>query len=808
MKKTSYNDFEFIRTLGKGAFSTVYLVKRKADHQQYALKSIIMEKLKENEQQNSVNEIRILASISHNNIIGYKEAFWNEKNKTLNIVMEYCDDGDLETKIKNMKRNRQRFEESLIWNYAIQIIGGLKALHDKKILHRDLKSANIFLKKENNQCKIGDLNVSKVMKDNFLINSQLGTPTYSSPEVWQNKPYSYKSDLWSVGCIIYEMCSLRPPFKGKNYEELCNNICNGKIEKISSRYSNELWEMIKMLLEIDVNKRADCDKILNSDLIKDKKEEFSNIYMENNNYLNDDETSLLETIEYKNLRDLENKIPNKRKYVELSKQIKKNNNIQENIDETIKNDSSFDEFSISEQKPINNINKINTYFINNNSLFSSIKENKDIFKKIQKEGIFKNLLINKSISKSCIFLSLQNSFKDINFEKYELNISKSQKMINNKLIVPIHTDNKYKKINIKYMTSEKQRFKAIKKGKNKITLYKSNDLINNIILIPEDNDSKSGLRSLKEDIARKISQRALPVSSYIKRPGVESHTISNSNPKMIKKNNITKASSSKNTRLDISFKKPHKSLFEKNENNKSEKSKFANQKEKKNIENTENYGRIKSGDASKFSENFKNVNKVRKNIITKKNKIDIKVENSLDKKLIEAKKTGSNSNTKNESSFSGLAKNKIMNSIKKNKMNKERKSFKNEILLEGKIQKSKLSDKNLVSHYPILSAELNINPKVKSFKSNKCVNNLKGNSRIIEIDISNKNNANILKKSFFLESRNPFNNEQKNNNINYTANTSQEIRISKLINKKINKHKDSSKNVSSKFKSNTSGKNP
>ena len=94
MKKTSFNDFEFIRTLGKGAFSTVYLVRRKIDQKQYALKSIIMEKLKENEQQNNVNEIRILASISHPNVIGYKEAFFNDKNKTLNIVMEYCDDGD------------------------------------------------------------------------------------------------------------------------------------------------------------------------------------------------------------------------------------------------------------------------------------------------------------------------------------------------------------------------------------------------------------------------------------------------------------------------------------------------------------------------------------------------------------------------------------------------------------------------------------------------------------------------------------------------------------------------------------------
>ena len=257
MEKTSYNDFEFIRTLGKGAFCTVYLVRRKKDQKQYALKSIIMGKLKANEQQNSVNEIRILASINHPNVIGYKESFWNEKNKTLNLVMEYCDDGDLQTKINNMKRNKQRFEENSIWNYFIQIISGLKSLHDKKIIHRDLKSANIFLIKENNQCKIGDLNVSKVMKEKFLQSPQIGTPTYSSPEIWKNQPYSYTTDLWSVGCIIYEMCCLRPPFRGKDIDELGENICNGKFEKISNRYSDELWNIIKMLLSIDPNKRAD-----------------------------------------------------------------------------------------------------------------------------------------------------------------------------------------------------------------------------------------------------------------------------------------------------------------------------------------------------------------------------------------------------------------------------------------------------------------------------------------------------------------------------------------------------------------------
>ena len=164
MQKTTFDDFEIIRTLGQGAFSTVYLVTRKKDKKQYALKIIKMDKLSKIEQENSVNEIRILSSIMHPNIIAYKESFWNWKNKTLNIIMEYCDDGDLESKINKMKRNKIKFNEKLIWNYVFQIIFGLKALHDKGIIHRDLKSANVFLSKLNNKCKIGDLNTGKVIK--------------------------------------------------------------------------------------------------------------------------------------------------------------------------------------------------------------------------------------------------------------------------------------------------------------------------------------------------------------------------------------------------------------------------------------------------------------------------------------------------------------------------------------------------------------------------------------------------------------------------------------------------------------------
>ena len=154
----------------------------------------------------------------------------------------------------------------------IQMIEGLKALHDKKIMHRDLKSANIFLSKNKLQCKLGDMNVSKVIKEKVLM-TQTGTPYYASPEVWRDEPYSYKSDLWSIGCVIYEMCNLEPPFNGNDLDELFENVCSGKLKRINICYSEDLWEMILMLLQNDVERRVNCDEFLESELIKKKIEE-------------------------------------------------------------------------------------------------------------------------------------------------------------------------------------------------------------------------------------------------------------------------------------------------------------------------------------------------------------------------------------------------------------------------------------------------------------------------------------------------------------------------------------------------------
>jgi NIMA (never in mitosis gene a)-related kinase len=304
----SMRDFEMIKDLGKGAFGSVHLVRRKADGNIYAMKRVKISQLNPKEQENALNEVRILASITHPNIIGYKEAFFEEDTKTLDIVMEYADDGDLENKIQKHIKNKTNFSENEIWSYLIQMIQGLKALHDNRIMHRDLKSANVFLLK-NGTLKLGDLNVSKVVKMG-LVYTQTGTPYYASPEVWADKPYDYKSDIWSSGCVIYELCSLRPPFKGTNLEQLYKNVSKGVYDPIPSIYKEDLRKVISLMLQTNPLNRPNCDTLLSNPLILKRMEFDKNVVMGAH-------AQLLNTIKVpRNMNEIKEKLPKTKKYQE------------------------------------------------------------------------------------------------------------------------------------------------------------------------------------------------------------------------------------------------------------------------------------------------------------------------------------------------------------------------------------------------------------------------------------------------------------------------------------------------------------
>ena len=364
------HDFKIISKLGEGAYSTVYKVKRNIDNNIYALKKVKLLNLSEKEKQNSLNEVRLLASIKSNFVISYKEAFFDEKDSTLGIVMEFADGGDLYQKIVEHKKSAMFFEETDIWRIFIQLVKGLKALHDLKILHRDLKSANVFLLTDGT-AKLGDLNVSKVARRG-LGYTQTGTPYYASPEVWKDQPYDNKSDIWSLGCVLYEMITLRPPFRAQNMEGLYNKVIKGQFSRIPDRFSNELFEVVKLLIQVNTDLRPSCDEILKHPIIQKRIEYFKTFTGEQEN----EDKALLQTIRIpKNLLFLSDKLP-KPNY---SKHMRGSNISTEKLN--IKNYRSFQKSEEKEEEKESankkgSMNLVNSDIINNKmNILPTVKNN-------------------------------------------------------------------------------------------------------------------------------------------------------------------------------------------------------------------------------------------------------------------------------------------------------------------------------------------------------------------------------------------------------------------------------------------------
>jgi len=310
MQNLTFKDFEVISTLGTGAFSSVYKVKRISDGQQYALKKVSLPSLKYKEKINALNEIRILASINDGHIVSYKQAFYDDASSSLCIVMEYVNGGDLLHKIQDQKRKGHFLPESLVWSYLIQILQGLRTLHNMKIVHRDLKSANVFASNDGRTVKLGDLNVSKIVEAG-MAHTQAGTPYYASPEVWDNKPYGFKSDIWSLGCIIYELCALVPPFRSPNMNLLYKKVLKGQYEKIPSTYSAELNKVIALCLTVNPQTRPDCEKLLSHPIIISKMSETEAESFKKSPVIFD----LLDTIKMpRNLKNLTEVLPKSKYY--------------------------------------------------------------------------------------------------------------------------------------------------------------------------------------------------------------------------------------------------------------------------------------------------------------------------------------------------------------------------------------------------------------------------------------------------------------------------------------------------------------
>ena len=203
-------------------------------------------------------------------------------------------------------------KEEDVWSIFYQIVNGLQALHKKKIVHRDIKCANIFLTKSG-IAKLGDLNVSKIAKMGIL-KTQTGTPYYASPEVWQDKPYDKRSDIWSLGAVLYELVALTPPFTASDMKGLYAKVMKGVYPKIPSSFSSDLSAMIRNLLQVDPKNRPSTKQIMHMPVFIAKyneiREEQARDFDENDLLQSDGYTDLLGTIKIpRNLKLLSERLP-------------------------------------------------------------------------------------------------------------------------------------------------------------------------------------------------------------------------------------------------------------------------------------------------------------------------------------------------------------------------------------------------------------------------------------------------------------------------------------------------------------------
>jgi len=547
----SLNDFEFGKELGKGAFGSVTIVKRKEDNKIYAMKRVRIGRLSQKEKNNSFNEVRLLASLDHKNIIGYKEAFFDDKSKTLNIVMEYADGGDLSTKIKEVRKKYTYFEEEKIWSTLIQILEGLKYLHQSCIIHRDLKSANIFLTKDG--CvKIGDLNVSKILKRMGTASTQTGTPYFASPEIWNDQPYDYKCDIWSVGCIIYEMASLTVPFRGTSMQNLYQNVLRGIYQQIPLRYSDDLRKIIKQILVVNPKNRPSSSELLENKIIKQKMIELG--LSKDIKKQNQEKARLMKTIKIPiNMSQINMELPQKKyekekmllndeyetakrtfyhppninndmninvnNYNGIEHEIDKNNNNIINKDNNnqmsdnkVMDDKNFvDKLLEKDLNKIQNITKSidNEKYLNNN--YINVYDNNNNINPVNlDQKVIKNIDNNQEVNKnrnSLIVSKIGESRPSSDIKPVEID-SQNPQLYNVKMADHIYLNNKYSNINYDYILNEKDNNnRIIKTDMNQINPNRNNNITNTPLSKKED-IIKTEISGINNSFKKKIDSQA------------------------------------------------------------------------------------------------------------------------------------------------------------------------------------------------------------------------------------------------------------------------------------------------------------
>eukprot|EP01114_Cavostelium_apophysatum_P019432 TRINITY_DN6267_c0_g1_i1.p1 TRINITY_DN6267_c0_g1~~TRINITY_DN6267_c0_g1_i1.p1 ORF type:complete len:679 (-),score=208.15 TRINITY_DN6267_c0_g1_i1:58-2094(-) len=257
------DNYELLKVVGKGSHGEVFMVRHRSEKQIYVLKKIALKDATAAHRNACFQEVKLLSTLHHPNIVEYKESFMLDSEEILCIVMTYCSEGDVHTRLEKYRKEKKLVPPQQVIEWLVQIALALQYLHKKKIIHRDLKTQNLFLMK-NNTIRLGDFGIARILEDEGdMAKTMVGTPYFMSPELFEGKPYNQKTDMWSLGCCLFEMTSLKHAFDAREMNGLIQKVLRGTVPSVPSLYNNTgIPELIRSLLQKQARLRPSANNVL------------------------------------------------------------------------------------------------------------------------------------------------------------------------------------------------------------------------------------------------------------------------------------------------------------------------------------------------------------------------------------------------------------------------------------------------------------------------------------------------------------------------------------------------------------------